>query len=380
MKNIKKTPKIFRLKNIAVLCLISLFLWWGSKAVIRYWYQPLTTDISYSFGDNTIGIQFPQVTFCETAFFLKNPFMKDCGDGSWNFISEIQSCLKSGMNLTVHSLMKSLHTEISNIFEVVYIWTGSEYLNLSNMDGQVWSEVFLDGPCYTFDLSRIEKFKHVPYSERSKPGIEFVMAEKNPWKMATIYLHTRNDLPDADQLNDIPYISFSNKTQVGHEISVRKKRSKRETTRNEPCIQYEHNSCQSIKDNELILDKFKCKIPILYNGQHLDDAILQRMPNCSNDITLAALDFILDNKSKCIRTQTCENTRFTLSYRIQETWREKKNLVWIDFKNPIVEYHNTYISYDVISLVGEIGGILGLTLGASALSTLESMMQRLSWY
>ena len=376
--NMKNVKKIFRLKNIAILCLIALFIWWGSNAILTYWRQPLTTDISYSFGDNSIGIQFPLITFCDTTFFVKNTLMKDCGDGSWNFISEIQSCLKSGKNLNF--IVKNLHTEISDIFEVVYIWTGSEYLNLSYGDVQVWSEVFLDGPCYTFDLSQMDRFKYVPYEEISRPGIEFVMAEKNPWKMATIYLHTRNDLPDADRLNDISYLSFSNTTQVAHEISVQKKRSKREATRNVPCVQYEHNSCQSIKDNKLILDRFQCKIPILYNGRHLDDLIPHETPNCSNDVTLEALDFISHKKGKCIRTQTCENTRFTLAYKVQESWQENKNLVWIDFKNPEVEYQNTYISYDLINLIGEIGGLLGLTLGASGLSTIDSMLQRLSWY
>ena len=37
--------------------------------------------------------------------------------------------------------------------------------------------------------------------------------------------------------------------------------------------------------------------------------------------------------------------------------------MFVTFDNPEVEYHNTYISYDLLSLIGEVGGILGLTLG-----------------
>ena len=109
--NMKNVKKIFRLKHVAILCLIALFIWWASNAIITYWSQPLTTDISYSFGDNSIGIQFPLITFCDTTFFLKNPLMKDCGDGSWNFISEIQSCLKSGKNLNAKAHNLSLHSK-----------------------------------------------------------------------------------------------------------------------------------------------------------------------------------------------------------------------------------------------------------------------------
>lgn len=236
------------------------------------------------------------------------------------------------------------------------------------------------GPCYTFDLSRINKYKYVPYLERSRPGIEIVIAEKNPWERTRILLHTWDDLPDAETLNGELTFSFSNKTIEAHVIMIRKKRNKRVSTRKVPCVQYEHNTCQSIEDYELILDQFKCKIPILYSGQHLDEIIPQETSNCSNDITLKALDLILDNKGKCARTQTCDNTRFTFSSANLKSWRGNKTLVWINFENPEVEYHHTYISYDFLSLIGEIGGILGLTLGASALSTLESMLQRLSWY
>ena len=358
-------------------------MWWGSNAVVRFWCQPLTTDVSHSFGDNTIGIQFPLITICDnTNFYQKNPTLEACGDGSWNYISEFQSCMKTDKNFNVSSFMKSLQNDIKNIVEVTYFWTGEEYLNLNYIDDQVWFEVFtdLDGPCYTFDLSRIDQFKYVQYSERSRPGIEFVMAKKNTWKMATMYLHTRNDMPDANRLNEIAYLKLYNKRKKGHVISIRKKKNKRESTRNVPCVQYEYKSCQSIEDHELILDKFQCKIPILYNGQHLDDVIPQETPDCSNDVTLEALDLISGNKGKCTLTQTCENTRFTLVHRIEDTWRENKSLIWIDFKNPEVEYSNTYISYDLVSLIGEVGGILGLTVGASALSTLESMLQRLSWY
>ena len=223
--------KIFRLKNVVILCLISLFMWWGSNAVVRFWCQPLTTDISHSFGDNTIGIQFPLITICDnTNFYQKNPTLEACGDGSWNYISEFQSCMKTDKNFNVSSFMKSLQNDIKNIVEVTYFWTGEEYLDLNYIDDQVWFEVFtdLDGPCYTFDLSRIDQFKYVPYSERSRPGIEFVVAKKNTWKMATMYLHTRNDMPDANQLNEIAYLKLYNKRRKGHVISIRKKKKIRE--------------------------------------------------------------------------------------------------------------------------------------------------------
>ena len=78
--------------------------------------------------------------------------------------------------------------------------------------------------------------------------------------------------------------------------------------------------------------------------------------------------------------QTCENTRFTSKHETQETYVENKTVVWIAFENPEVEYYNTYVSYGLISLIGEIGGILGLTLGASASTLLESLLQRIPYF
>ena len=58
----------------------------------------------------------------------------------------------------------------------------------------------------------------------------------------------------------------------------------------------------------------------------------------------------------------------------------KKSRVFVAFENPEVEYHNTYISYGLLSLIGEVGGTLGLTLGASIMTLFDSIFQRLPYY
>ena len=59
---------------------------------------------------------------------------------------------------------------------------------------------------------------------------------------------------------------------------------------------------------------------------------------------------------------------------------EDKNLVFVAYSNPEVANYNTYISYDFLSLVGEVGGILGLTLGVSILTLFESLLHDLPHY
>ena len=187
-----------------------------------------------------------------------------------------------------------------------------------------------------------------------------------PWKSITIFLHSKDDLPDASNLNGFFYANISSNNNVQHKLELRKKISKRESTRKIPCTKYEQETCENIEDNILVLDKFNCKIPFLYHGQHLNEFLPQDTMNCSNGVTYQALNLILDKTSQCNFTQTCQNTRFTAKYVTQPTWGNK-SYITVFFDNPEVMYYHTYISYDFLSLVGEVGGLLGLTMGASAL-------------
>ena len=101
------------------------------------------------------------------------------------------------------------------------------------MDDQAWSRTFHYGLglCYTFDLSKIEKFKHISYKERMRPGLAFVMAENNQWQEVYLMVHTRNDFPDALHLNGLVSVMFSTAKREIHKIDLKKKINKRESTR-----------------------------------------------------------------------------------------------------------------------------------------------------
>ena len=163
-------------------------------------------------------------------------------------------------------------------------------------------------------------------------------------------------------------LSFSDKTKYVHRVLLRKKINKKESTRKAPCVKHEYLTCLSIEDNRVILERFHCRIPILYSGPHLDNLSPTEAANCNYEVTLEALDFISRKESNCSNSQTCDNVRFTTKSKVQETWVENKDLIYIVLENPEVVYHHSYVSYDLNSLIGEVGGILGITLGASALT------------
>ena len=225
--------KACQVKNLSVFCLILLFLWWGSNAVLRYWSQPLSTDISYNYGESQPGNRFPLITLCNFKIFFQNPIFKECGDGSWKFISTIVSCMKSNKTLKEADLMENLHPEIGSLVEMVQFWTGSKYINVQHLDEKIWTRVFLKsfGPCYMFDLSKVDKLNHISIEAGERPGIEFVMAENNPWQSLELMVHSRFDLPDASWLFGWKSLSFSDETKEAYRVLIQKKVNKKSTMR-----------------------------------------------------------------------------------------------------------------------------------------------------
>ena len=358
----ERIKKLCQVKYAILFCLNLLFVWWGSNAVCKYWSQPLSTDISYKYGETDQVIQFPLITLCNWNIFFNDPMIKECHDGSWNFISTLISCMKR--NKTFH--MQNFHPEIGNIVKMVRIWTGAGYINLDH--GAIWTKVFHQkGPCFTFDISKVDKFKYVSLKRGQRPGIEFIIAEDNPWKDLGVMLHTRFDLPDGFGFNGFLVLNLDEIHKV-HKVEFQKKISKKESTRKAPCVKHEYLTCLSIEDNRVILERFHCRIPILYSGPHLDNLSPTEAANCNYEVTLEALDFISRKESNCSNSQTCDTVRFTTKLKVQETWIENKDLIYIVLENPEVVYHHSYVSYDLNSLIGEVGGILGITLGASALT------------
>ena len=234
----------------------------------------------------------------------------------------------------------------------------------------------LYGQCFTFDLSTIKKFRFVPYEGETRPYIRFRLHNNNPWNLIVVLLHTNIDLPDSDTYNGKTFITTTNSKEL-HKIEIRKKISTRESTRNMPCTHYEKKTCENIENNKLALYKFNCQIPMLYQGQHLNGLIPKNISICDDKTMGEVFKLISTKSSKCTQEKTCKMTRYTSVYKQQKEWRfsQEEQAILILFDSPEVEHYRTYISYDFLSLIGEVGGILGLTLGASALSLTEAVLQ-----
>ena len=110
----------------------------------------------------------------------------------------------------------------------------------------------------------------------------------------------------------------------------------------------------------------------------MDDYISNDTSICSDEVTKNALDLITKKESNYTRAPTCQMTK--ILFKFKKVSKENTNLVWITFSNPSVTNYHTYISYTLGNLIGEVGGILGLTLGVSALTFLESLLNWSPYY
>ena len=90
--------RLFKIRVLVWICLLSIFIWWGSESIIRYWNQPLTTNIVYTFDER--GVQFPLLTFCDWDFTSENKILQACKDecDSPFFIEAVTDCLNKSKN------------------------------------------------------------------------------------------------------------------------------------------------------------------------------------------------------------------------------------------------------------------------------------------
>lgn len=198
-----------------------------------------------------------------------------------------------------------------------------------------------------------------------------------------MYLHTENDLPDALRMNPFFTVTWGNYEYI--DVLIHKKVLIYEPTRDFPCEKYPKLASQELLEYELILKNFSCQIPILFSGSHLNDlfSTAKHLPICGDNVTKEALDLILAGEQKSFKERpgSCNQTKFALS--IQNSLNTTANFstqITVIFDQMEVELHQSYISYDLQNLIGEVGGVLGLTLGMSGLSLFDSITQSVLFF
>lgn len=330
----KKSYKVFRF--IVGLILSGACLLWSSLAVLNYFEQPISTRITYTLGDDGKSISLPHLSFCRISHYQYQS-LDNCRKNSFNFLEVITRCWN---DYDIKTIVKSFDYEKEEIVEDVQFYPGygreiNEKIDFS------WEKIYHRsvGLCHTLKIKT-----QLPVHD----GNFIVLVMKRVPSYVGIMIHSGNDFPDAHLINSVIY--FENKSM---DITFRKKIIQRETTRKFPCGKFNQKTYEEIQDDEMIKKDFGCKIDFL-------NPIEKDLPECDEETTKKVIGIIW-NKSDLNQTwQSCDKIKFTASTQTYSTSSFNQTLqLWIGYDEMEVEHQKTYINYDIQSVIGEVGGILG---------------------
>ena len=121
---------------------------------------------------------------------------------------------------------------------------------------------------------------------------------------------------------------------------------------------------------------YNCSTPILYSGNHLDHLNLHLLKPCNRSVILEALK--METDSNCRNLWPCSYLDFFIDRDIPtQTITEIANsgrfvsTLRIIFNEPVTEIYNSFISVNEQTLIGQVGGIMGITLGWSGLTLID---------
>ena len=180
------------------------------------------------------------------------------------------------------------------------------------------------------------------------------------------------DLPDAPTIHpSFLYLPL----HYHHEYLLRTKHFSKTTTKNNPCSMYQPKACKDVYFQKKISQTYQCQIPILYMGKHLDEHISNDLPKCNGSIILKMLS-ISAKEAGCSKSIPCEHTDYLIdgdfgfANSIGSNWDNDKSFRLV-YNTPFTEHYQSSIAVDGQSLIGQVGGIMGITLGWSFLTLLE---------
>ena len=182
-----------------------------------------------------------------------------------------------------------------------------------------------------------------------------------------VLLHNKNDLPDALTIH--PGFHIMNQET---EYYLRNKHFSKPNTRSKPCSQYHPMACEDVYLHKIIASKYKCQVPVFFTGYHLKP-FRGSLPHCNKSVIATMLS--LKNGSNCPQSVPCEHTDFSIdgAHLLESTDDCSYLRFKLTYKQVVQENYKSYIKVEEQKLIGEVGGILGLTVGWSGITVVTSL-------
>jgi hypothetical protein len=190
----------------------------------------------------------------------------------------------------------------------------------------------------------------------------------NYWRWE-VFIHNENDLPDATKMH--PNFQFYDGSD--NTYALRMRQFSKKSTRSKPCSKYHSKACKDVKVQGRIAKDFKCKVPIFYTGQHLQKYAMADLPICNKSITLKMISMLEKEDIFCLKSNPCDHTDYSVdSMGVQHFGASLPPSTGLRLVLQHVEQYQSYLSVSEQSLFGQVGGILGITLGHSYMTFVEA--------
>ena len=184
-------------------------------------------------------------------------------------------------------------------------------------------------------------------------------------------MHTSEDLPAATEYSSTLSYFPEGISQLG--INIKALKTMKPSTQHAPCVDSHSQVCQDIKLYNLIKERYACHIEILFTGNHipLDD----NLQSCNTSIVFEGLKIRSEFQNECPSIVPCEFTRFELITENDDWLYDPPRHPNVLFKMiSHIEVYQLSIQYTLASLIGEIGGTMGIFLGWSIIMIFETIL------
>ena len=187
------------------------------------------------------------------------------------------------------------------------------------------------------------------------------------WKWS-LFLHNTNDLPDAYTIHPNIKALWNPGSALSYDFTLRTRHFSKDSTKYSPCSNYQPKACTDVYLQQKIAEDYNCQIPIFFSGKHMENKAILSLPTCNNSVTLEMVTFS-DKSLKCQRSVPCEHTDYTLEGAYW-SYQGNPKLTLTQIQEHFESYQSS-ITVDTQTLIGQVGGILGITLGWSGMSLIE---------
>lgn len=144
---------------------------------------------------------------------------------------------------------------------------------------------------------------------------------------------------------------------------------------------FDQRTCNNIKGNAKVAEVLQCRVSFLNFGPHLEKFIpnYSMLPICQKQSIKESLDLYMNEKEKCLGVKACESISYSAFIRKKDYLRYDYNYTVLNvaYSSFQVEHYTTYVSYDIMNLTAELGGLMGMTLGL-AFSSIGDLVANLA--